>query len=141
MPVDPKFHDLQEVAGSLTLKLRYRLSSFDTHASPKALEQPVHRWDPTIHVPGVFEAGFEGPAVDTAHAMIQVTALLYPQPWDLDAVVFVTALNRLRKEVSQAWLNTARNIDKRERRLIERAARGPLRRLGYVKAKPGKRRV
>ena len=141
MPVDPKFHDLQEVAGSLTLKLRYRLSSFDTHASPKALEQPVHRWDPTTHVPGAFEAGFEGPAVDTAHAIIQITALLYPQPWDLDAVVFVMALNRLREEVSDAWLNTARDIDKRERRSIERAARGPLRRLGYVKAKPGKRRV
>lgn len=80
MPVDPKFHDLQEIAGSLTLKLRYRLSSFDTHASPKALEQPVHHWDPTTHVPGVFEAGFEGPAVDTAQAITQITALLYPQP-------------------------------------------------------------
>lgn len=56
-------------------------------------------------------------------------------------MVFVTALNRLREEVAEAWLGTARNIDKRGRRSIERAARGPLRRLGYVKAKLGKRRV
>jgi len=141
MPADPKFHDLQEVAGSLNLKLRYRLSSFDTHASPKTLEQPVHRWDPTTHVPGTFEAGFEAPAVDMAHAITQITALLYPQPWDLDAVVFVSALSRLREELADAWVRTARNIDKRERRSIERAIRAPLRRFGYVKAKLGKRRV
>lgn len=141
IPADPKFHDLQEVAGYLNLKLRYRLSSFDTHASPKALEQPVHRWDPTTHVPGTFEAGFEAPAVDMAYAITQITALLYPQPWDLDAVVFVSALSRLREELADAWVRTARNIDKRERRSIERAIRAPLRRFGYVKAKPGKRRV
>src|SRR3546814_20101539 len=60
-PKDPKFHHLQDAAGSLSLKLRYRLSSFDTHASPRTLKQPVHHWDPTTHIPGSFAAGFEGP--------------------------------------------------------------------------------
>src|SRR3546814_4355017 len=46
IPKDPKFHHLQDAAGSLSLKLRYRLSSFDTHASPRTLKQPVHHWDP-----------------------------------------------------------------------------------------------
>src|SRR3546814_9530556 len=52
IPKDPKFHHLQDAAGSLSLKLRYRLSSFDTHASPRTLKQPVHHWDPTTHIPG-----------------------------------------------------------------------------------------
>lgn len=141
MPADPKFHHLQEVAGSLSLKLRYRLSSFDTHASTQTLEQPLHHWDPTTHIPDAFAAGFEGPGIDTAQAIVQVTALLYPQPWDLDAIVSVQTLGRLRDDTAQAWLRAAREIDRRERRWIERATRAPARRMGYVKAKPGKRRI
>src|SRR3546814_12895477 len=85
----PKFHHLQDAAGSLSLKLRYRLSSFDTHASPRTLKQPVHHWDPTTHIPGSFAAGFEGPGADTVHAIVQITSLLFDEPWDLDRLVLV----------------------------------------------------
>lgn len=140
---EPKFHDLQEAAGSLTLKLRYRLASFDTHASPGTLEQPMHSWDPTTHIPGAFSAGFEEPAVDTAQAIVQVTGLLRSEPWDLDALALSLAMIKLRDETAQAWIDVARRIVRREQRALDRAVRrpGPQRRFGYVKAKPGPRRL
>src|SRR3546814_4757401 len=88
IPKDPKFHHLQDAAGSLSLKLLYRLLSFDTHASPRTLKQPVHHWDPTTHIPGSFAAGFEGPGADTVQAIVQITSLLFDEPWDLDRLVF-----------------------------------------------------
>ncbi|MDF7774264.1 DUF5677 domain-containing protein [Sphingomonas sp. AOB5] len=142
VPDDPKFHHLQEAAGSLTLKHRYRLASFDNHASPRALSQPMHLWDPTTHIPSVFEAGFEAPATDTAQALVQITTTLYPQPWELDEIVFVKVLGRLRDDTAAAWFRVARQIARREQQDIDRAVRrSASRRMGYVKAKPGKRRI
>lgn len=143
IPKEPKFHDLQDAAGGLTLKLRYRLASFDTHASLGALEQPVHRWDPTTHIPGAFAAGFEEPASDTAQAIVQITGLLRAEPWDVDDVALGLAMIRLRDETAHAWHDVARRIAKREQRALDRAARrpGPQWRFGYVKAKPGPRRI
>jgi hypothetical protein len=143
IPSEPKFHHLQEAAGSLTLKLRYRLASFDTHASSGVLEQPVHRWDPTTHVPGVFVAGFEEPAADTAQAIVQVTGLLRAEPRDVDDVAFGLALVRLRDEVARLWYQVARRIARREQRALDRSVRrrGPQRRFVHVKARPGARRV
>lgn len=143
IPNEPKFHHLQEAAGNLTLKLRYRLASFDTHASSGALEQPMHHWDPTTHVPGAFAAGFEEPAADTAQAIVQVTGLLRAEPWDVDDVAFCLALIRLRDEVARLWYQVARRIARREQRALDRSVRrpGPQRRFGHVKARPGARRV
>ena len=143
IPKDPKFHHLQDAAGSLSLKLRYRLSSFDTHASPRTLKQPVHHWDPTTHIPGSFAAGFEGPGADTVQAIVQITSLLFDEPWDLDRLVFALALTRLGIETAETWHRTARQIGLRAQRALDRAVRrpGPTRRFGYVKAKPGERRV
>jgi hypothetical protein len=143
IPKEPKFHDLQEAAGSLTLKLRYRLASFDTHASSGALEQPVHRWDPTTHIPGAFAAGFEEPASDTAQAIVQITGLLRAEPWNVDNVAFGLAMIRLRNETARAWHDAARRVARREQRALDRATRrpGPQRRFGYVKTKPGPRRI
>lgn len=143
VPKEPKFHDLQEAAGSLTLKLRYRLASFDIHASSGTLEQPTHSWDPTTHIPGAFAAGFEEPASDTAQAIVQVTGLLRAEPWDVDDVALGFAMIRLRDETARAWHEVARRIARREQRALDRVARapGPLRRFGYVKAKPAPRRI
>ena len=136
LPENPQFHHLQDVAGSLGLKLRYRLASFDTHASPRTLSQPMHQWDPTTHIPGVFSAGFEGPASDAAQTIVQVTVLLYPEPWDLDRIALVRAMAQLRDELIEDLHRTARRIAREEQRDIDRAARRPGRPLGYVKKRP-----
>jgi hypothetical protein len=138
-PDSPQFHNLQEVAGSLAEKLRFRLACFDTHASLQTLSQPVHYWDPTIHVSGTFSAGFEGPIADTAQTIAQITLLLLPEPWDLDRIVLVRALARLRDELIDDAYRIAKRIEKDEQRSIERAMRRPGRPLGYVKRKPVRR--
>src|SRR3546814_17521394 len=92
---DPKFHHLQDAAGSLSLKLRYRLSSFDTHASPSTIKQPVHNWDPTTPIPGSFAAGFDSPGADTVQAIVQITRLLFAKPSDIDLFGFAPAVGRL----------------------------------------------
>jgi len=142
MPKEPKFYNLQETAGSLSLKLRFRIASAGNHASVMTLGQPVHRWDPMTCIPGAFTAGLEGPGADTAQAIVHVTIALFEEPWDLDRIILVRTLAQLRTEVGDLWHRTARHIEKREQRSIDRALRfRPGRRVGYVKAKPGKRRV
>ena len=136
LPDDPQFHHLQDIAGSLSLKLRYRLASFDTHASPRTLSQPMHQWDPTTHIPGLFSAGFEGPASDAAQTIVQVTVLLYPEPWDLDRIALVRAMAQLRDETIEDFHRTARRIAREEQRDIDRTARRPGQPLGYVKRRP-----
>ena len=137
LPKEPKFHDLQDAIGSLSLKHRFRVASSSNHASVATLGQPVHHWDPTTTIPGAFAAGFEGPAVDTAQAIVQATTALFDEPWDLDQLVLVGALGVLRDEIAKDWLATARRIEKREQRSIDRAVRfGHGRRTGYTKARP-----
>jgi hypothetical protein len=136
LPDNPQFHHLQDVAGSLSLKLRYRLASFDTHASPRTLSQPMHQWDPTTHIPGTFSAGFEGPASDAAQTMVQVTVLLYSEPWDLDRLALVRAMAQLRDELIADLHRIARRIARDEQRDIDRAVRRPGRLFGHVKRKP-----
>ena len=133
IPEQAKFFDLQEAAGNLSLKHRWRQASFDTHASPGALSQPVHGWDPTTHVAGTFSAGFEEPATDLAQAIVQITGLLFPEPWDLDKVALVKTLCLLRDKVVDAWHRTARKIDKEEQRSLERAARRSGRRRVWLR--------
>ena len=120
---NPQFCHLQELAGTLAAKGRYRLASFGTHASPHALAQPVHRWDPTTHVPGTFSAGFEGPAVDAAISLVQATLPLFKEPWDVDRLAHLQALGMLRDKVEKAALDAVRSIERREATTLRRAAR------------------
>ena len=136
LPAEPQFYHLQEVAGSLALKLSYRLASFDTHASPRALAQPLHCWDPTTHIPGAFAAGFEWPASEAAHDLVRITTLLISEPWDLDKITLALALKRLHDEVVNGVHGVARRIEKEEQRALDRAANRPGRAMGYVKRRP-----
>src|SRR3546814_4821605 len=58
---------------------------------------------PTTHSPGSFAAGFEGPGADTVQAIVQITSLLFDEPWDLDRLVFALALGRLGIETAEIW--------------------------------------
>lgn len=137
LPKQPKFFHLLETAGSLSLKHRFRVASSDNHASVATLGQPVHQWDLTETIPGVFAPGFEGPGVDTVQAIVQLTIALYHEPWDLDCLVLGHVLVQLRDDTAALWLRTARQIEKRKQRAIVRATqRGRGKRLGYIKAKP-----
>ena len=136
LPDTPQFHNLQEVAGSLAEKLRFRLACFGTHASPQTLRQPVHHWDPTTHVPGTFSAGFEGPIANAGQTVAQITLLLFPEPWDLDRIALVRAIARLRDELTDLAYRIAKRIEKDEQRSIERAMRRPSRPLNHVRQQP-----
>jgi len=126
---NPQFHDLQEVASALATKYEYRLACFDSHASPLTLFQPVHHWDPTLHVPGVFAAGFDGPGTDTAYTLVQVTSVLFGPPWTLDRLVQLQVLSFLRDGVEAKMLAIAKRIERVGQRDIERAMRRPSRPL------------
>jgi hypothetical protein len=126
---DPQFHDLLEVAGALAMKLEYRMACFGTHASPQMLSQPMHRWDPTLHVPGVFAAGFEDPGANTAYTLVQITSVLFDEPWDLDRLVQVRTLAFLRDDVEAKFLATAKRVEREEQRNIESAIRRPGKRM------------
>ncbi|MBA4757931.1 DUF5677 domain-containing protein [Sphingosinicella sp.] len=139
LPDAPQFHNLQEVAGKLGEKLRFRLACFDTHASPQALRQPIHGWDPTTHISGMFSAGFEAPIGDTAQSIVQITLLLFREPWNLDRIAWVLTLARLRDDLIDDVDRIARRIEKDEQRSIERAMRRPGRTFGYVKPRPIRR--
>lgn len=119
----PQFHHLQEAVGALATKLEYRLACFGTHASPRKLTQPMHKWDPTLHVPGTFAAGFENPGINTAHTLVQVTAALFNEPWDLDKLVELRVLTCVRDDAATKMNAVAYGIAKRERRSIDRAIR------------------
>jgi sirohydrochlorin ferrochelatase len=121
----PQFHDLQKVAGTLAMKLEYRLACLSVHASPRMLSQPMHQWDPTLCIPGVFAAGFEEPGINAAYTLVQVTSVLFEAPWDLDRLVQMRALSFLRDDVEARMLSTARRIEREEQRAIERAIRRP----------------
>lgn len=133
LPDELQFHHLQELAGTLEMKLQYRLASFGCHASMHALFQPVHRWDPTLNVPGVFEAGFQEPGINTAHALTLITSLLGGDEWDMDRLVEVSTLVHLRDEASNRMSETAKSLARKATRQIERARP---RRFGWVKSRP-----
>jgi Family of unknown function (DUF5677) len=124
---NPQFHHLQDLAGTLTMKLQYRIACFGTHASTQSLKQPLHHWDPTIHILDEFEAGFEEPGTDTAYALVLVTSAIFIEPWDLDKLVLMSALKRLRDNVGEKMQQTANRIDRLERRNIERSSRRAIR--------------
>ncbi len=135
----PQFHHLQEAAGVLATKLEYRLACFGTHASPRKLEQPMHKWDPTLHVSGTFAAGFENPGVNTAYTLVQVTTALFDEPWDLDKLVELRVLTCVRDDVEVAMNTVARGIAKREQRNMDRAIRrasvGPQRQRHFARGR------
>jgi hypothetical protein len=119
----PQFYDLQRAAGSLSLKHRWRQATFDTHASPGTLSQPLHGWDPTTHVIGAFSPGFEEPATDLAQAIVQVTGVLFLEPWDLDQIATVKTMCILREQVADSWHRVAQRIERDDQRALERATR------------------
>lgn len=125
LPDKPHFHDLLEVAGTLALKADYRLACLSTHASPQMLSQPMHQWDPTMHIPGDFAAGFEEPGGNAAYTLVQITSVLFDPPYDLDALVHMRTLALVRGEVDAKLKSTARRIERDEQRAIDRAARRP----------------
>lgn len=132
----PQFFNLQELAGTLAVKGRYRLASQGTHASPQALGQPFHRWDPTLHVPGAFSAGFEGPAVDTAFSLLQATLPLFKERWDMDGLAHLQALVLLRDRVQDAATRAVRTIERRHAADVRRASRSAERRPNARKSRP-----
>ncbi len=124
----PQFHHLQEVAGNLSMKLQYRLACFGVHASPRKLVQPMHQWDPTIHVPGLFSAGFENAGTNTAYTLVQATLALFGKEWDLDELVELRVLSFVRDDVAMKMGATTQRIEREEQLAIDRALRRPQRR-------------
>ncbi len=131
----PQFHHLQEVAGNLAMKLQYRLACFGVHASPRKLVQPMHQWDPTTHVPGLFSAGFESSGINTAYTLVQATLTLFGDEWDLDELVELRVLVCVRDDVAMKMGTTAQRIEREEQRAIDRALRRPHRRAPPSKSK------
>lgn len=125
LPDKPQFHDLQELAGLIASKLQYRIACFGNHASAQSLNQLLHEWDPTLHIPDMFAPGFDDPAVNTAYSLVHATSTLFGEPWDLDKLIELRTLTCFRDDVETAFRSTTRRIDRAERRSMDRAARRP----------------
>lgn len=141
IPTSPQFHDLQEAAGSLALKPKYRTASFGTHASPQTLRQPIHQWDPTTHVSGLFEAGFEGPAADTAHAIVLITSLLTEGTKSLDRAVALQVMATMLDQVVRLLVKTARDIARDDQKATDQAMRRRGTPLTGMRRKPTARKT
>jgi hypothetical protein len=118
-----QFSELQEKAGSLSMKFYYRLACFGVHGSPKGLTQQPHRFNPGGQAAGACNVGLEEPGSNAAHTLTRLTSLLFDEPWDLDKLAHMRALLSLRDDITTGMYAAARQIQRDEEKLHRQLTR------------------
>lgn len=133
LQTNPTFAHLQEAAGRAAMRAEYRLASFGIHAGPSAFERKFLSFYESLQIAGATNAGLEEPGINTANCLMQITALMIGEPWDIDRLAHMQALLRLRVEICSAFEAAARQLERDEQKGLKRAIRDSSRRAAKRK--------
>lgn len=111
----PRFQDLEEAVDWGALPPEYKWSSFKVHAgSAGALRSLGNVGDSQVIHAGATNAGLQTPAIDTAHSLLQITSLIFPNPNQMETAIQVKGLLILRDKVVKECRKATRKLEKDE---------------------------
>ena len=114
----PTFRTLEEAATKAPLAPAYKRASFNVHAGIAGLVHSLgNPTEQLVPLAGASNAGIDGPAINTAYTLTQITSLLYGNTVKLEKSVELAVLCLLRDKVEIECTKAARRLEKDEREL------------------------
>lgn len=114
----PTFKDLQIAAGSAGSSSSYKLASFNVHAGARNLFFNLSSiGDEFVPIAGRSNAGLREPGELTAYALMLVTSLYIDPGSDLDSIVMMNSMLKIRDAVPRALRRSERELAKDDRTL------------------------
>lgn len=124
----PTFKDLQKAADRAGMSSHYKMASFNVHASARSLFFNLASiGDQTIFLAGRSNAGLVDPGERTAHTLALITSLYVGHTLNIDRLIELKALLRIRDSVGPALRSANKGLERDERarniKLAERRER------------------
>ncbi|MDP2029191.1 MAG: DUF5677 domain-containing protein [Thiobacillus sp.] len=124
----PTFKDLQEAADRAGMSSHYKMASFNVHASARSLFFNLASiGDQTIFPAGRSNAGLVDPGERTAHTLALITSLYVGHTLNIDRIIELKALLRIRDAVGPALWGANKRLERDEQarniKLAERRER------------------
>jgi transposase len=117
----PRFTDIQKAAGRAMMQSHYKMASYNVHATPRALSFRLGSVnEPSRLTAGATNGGFQEPGHNMAFSLVQITSLLCSREPQIDDLVTMETLVRLRNESAEAMVRIGKALA-REDREIRRA--------------------
>ena len=116
---NPKFQDLEVAVGVDALPPTYKWASFKVHAGVSGMLRNLGNMSeylPTLA--GASNAGIDEPAGNSAHSLLHITSLLYGKSNNLEDMIELATLCRLRDRVVSECMRAARKLAKDEKQRV-----------------------
>lgn len=99
----PTFQDLQKSAGAAGMDLHYKLAGVNVHAGARAMfYRLTDIAGSDLLIGGRCNSGFTEPAQNTAHTLVQITAILFEEAEDLDTIIVTKTLIGIRDAIPKS---------------------------------------
>jgi hypothetical protein len=122
---EPKFSNLEQLAGHAAMRSQYKLASYNIHAGISGIAVNLcTRHGQGGLVSGATNSGFLDPGENTAFTLVQLTQTLWQPPYTIDQLAIMQGLIELRKAVPPALKAADRKIGREERVKGKKAIRG-----------------
>lgn len=120
----PTFKDLQVAAGRGGMNSYYKMASFNVHAGARNLFFNLSSMgDQEVVLAGRSNAGLADPGENAAHTLVLVTGFYMGETTDLDRLVLLNCLLRIRDAVGPALRRADRHLHRKERALQQEMER------------------
>ena len=114
---DPTFADLEAAIGRAAMRSHYKMASWNVHASAKGLFFKLGLLEQASGLlAGASNFGFADPGQNTAHALVQITALLFDSRFGFADLVRLQVLTDLRDDAVRAFERADRRLRRDEKR-------------------------
>lgn len=114
----PRFVDIQKAAGRAMMQSHYKMASYNVHASPRALSFRLGSVnDPTRLTAGSTNGGLQEPGHNLAFSLVQITSLLCSRQPELDDLVTMETLVRLRDRAAEALIRIGKALSREDREI------------------------
>lgn len=116
---NPNFSDIEKAAGRSIMRGRYKIASYNVHASPRGLGYRLGSIDELdVLIAGATNAGIDEPGQNAVFSFTQITCLLV-RSRNIDAIVYMKGLTKIRDEAATEFQKAAKKL-KRDDRTVRR---------------------
>ncbi|MFC2078928.1 DUF5677 domain-containing protein [Candidatus Bipolaricaulota bacterium] len=115
-PCRPTIRNIEEAAGIEHLRAHYRMASHDVHANPKGIFFKLGLTDgENLLLAGPSDAGLADPGHMTAVSLLQVSIVMGLLSPNLDSLVVLSVLTRMRDEIGEFMLDAHQGAERAHR--------------------------
>jgi len=108
----PTFVDLERAADKAAMRSYYKMASYGVHSSPKSLFNSLGSLGSDLLLAGASDAGLVEPGQNAAITLMQMTILVFEEPYALDDIVIMKVMQHFVDASIKGFVASNRKLER-----------------------------